>query len=68
MLSKAEQKSNADYFIKIAKITKSYLWANEGVYFTISPTNKYICDNDEKQKLMKSHCGRTFYKDNCIEN
>ena len=62
-----QKKANSEHFIQMAKITKMYYWLDQMEAFTIIK-NKYLCDTEEKQKLMRTHTTPAFYRDYVIHS
>jgi len=64
-LTKQQLKANDDYYTKIAKITKMYIWKDEGLIYMIE-NKKYVCDTGEKTKNLFLNTSNKWFKKNAV--
>lgn len=65
VLTLKEKMTNQEFFERMSKITKMFIWSDYGEYIEINTDNKFICNQKQAILFIKNTTPRWF-KENVI--
>lgn len=60
-LTQSQLKANEDYFIKLSKITKMFLWKDYGLMYDIDNNGNYIAHTKRGYQTMLINTPKSFH-------